>query len=395
MQLFENRSRRDTSPASYSEGQFAFLNRVAGPFWDEVRRVLESWFSNYPSGAQAPLRSRLRSNESGFWGAYWELLLHEVLLRIGAEIRVDPVLPGGKKPDFVVELDGEHFIVEATVLLDPEDELRSEARRAPVLDGLQHLETSSYWINVEVVAEGPDQASGRRLCSQVQEWIDGLDPSTVEQAPKVRGKAGVVRSFEDRGWRIEVMAIRRGEDHFYPTRGFHLGPVRDRWVDDHTAIRNDLRDKARKYRDAQMPLVLAVLNARWTASEEELALALYGPAWEHPGMMKARRINPSWRSVPEGLWITRSGPRYKDVVAVLASSHVAPAAVARASLTLWHNPDASTLAGLPFDHVIVDQASGSLERRPSPVRLHELFGLSPDWPPGEPFPGRSRRRTSG
>jgi len=395
MLLFDAGTRKDMTPASYSEGQFAFLNRVAGPFWDEVRSLLESWFSNYPSEAHASLRSRFRSSESGFWGAYWELLLHEVLLRIGANVQVDPVVPGGRRPDFVAEFDGEHIMVEATVLLDPESERRSEARRAPVLDALQQLETSSYWINVEVVAEGPDQASGRRLRSQVQEWIDGLDPSTVEQAPKVRGKDGVVRSFEDRGWRIEVTAIRRGEGHFYPTTGFHLGPVRGRWVDDHAAIRNDLRNKARKYRDAQMPLVLAVLNTRWTASEEELALALYGPAWEHPGMMKARRINPSWRSVPEGLWITRSGPRYKDVVAVLASSHVAPPAVARASLTLWHNPDASTLAGLPFDHVIVDQASGSLERQPSSVRLHELFGLSPDWPPGEPFPGRSRRRTSG
>lgn len=111
-------------------------------------------------------------------------------------------MPGGKKPDFVVELDGEHFIVEATVLLDPEGELRSEARQAPVLDGLQQLETSSYWIDVEVVAEGPDLASGRRLCSQVQEWIDGLDPSTVEEAPKVStsGCGSTVVGVSTRSW---------------------------------------------------------------------------------------------------------------------------------------------------------------------------------------------------
>lgn len=91
--LFDHFVRTDASPSAESEDYFTFLNRVDTPFWAEVRRVLDVWFSRYPGERAPALRREFRSRRGRQQrGAFWELYLHELFLQLGYSVVVHPGL---------------------------------------------------------------------------------------------------------------------------------------------------------------------------------------------------------------------------------------------------------------------------------------------------------------
>src|SRR5689334_20162531 len=61
--IFSAVERTDPSPAEHRESHSQFIDRVAGPFWDQVRNLVEEWFSRLCSDAQADVKGRLRSRD--------------------------------------------------------------------------------------------------------------------------------------------------------------------------------------------------------------------------------------------------------------------------------------------------------------------------------------------
>ena len=116
MVVYTSRSRTDSSPKRAAEPQAEFFDRIAGPFWDQVREVINEWWSHLPDHVQPGVRSRLldRHSDSNVYSALWELYLHEMLLGSGYTIEIEPTLgTRGKNPDFLVTRDGEQFVIEA------------------------------------------------------------------------------------------------------------------------------------------------------------------------------------------------------------------------------------------------------------------------------------------
>ncbi|MFD8560550.1 hypothetical protein ACFV1N_25030 [Streptosporangium canum] len=95
MNIFSAVERTDPSPAGHGDSHSQFIDRVAGPFWDQVRDLIEDWFSQLCSDAQADVRGRLRSrNDRQSKGAFFELYLHECLLRMGYTVTCHPEIDG-------------------------------------------------------------------------------------------------------------------------------------------------------------------------------------------------------------------------------------------------------------------------------------------------------------
>src|SRR5659263_296580 len=90
MRIFDDIQRRYKGPALHGEKTFSFVNRSARPAVDAIRMVLEDWFARYPSADQPSLRRRFRDN---FDSAFFELFIHEWLLRAGARVQVHPEVP--------------------------------------------------------------------------------------------------------------------------------------------------------------------------------------------------------------------------------------------------------------------------------------------------------------
>ena len=102
--LFSVRERTDPRPSREGETRFEFLDRVAGPFWDRLRSLLEGWFAEYPATESLDLAQRFRSDDDQHDAAWWELYLHRVLTATGHRLTPHPEVPNTtKRPDFLVE----------------------------------------------------------------------------------------------------------------------------------------------------------------------------------------------------------------------------------------------------------------------------------------------------
>jgi len=51
--LFSRGQRENPRHAGYAESSFAFLDRVAQPYWARVRDELDRWFDDFPAGELA------------------------------------------------------------------------------------------------------------------------------------------------------------------------------------------------------------------------------------------------------------------------------------------------------------------------------------------------------
>src|SRR5437879_4767924 len=100
--LFDDITRSDCSGSTHSESTFAFLNRVDSDFFGRVRETLEEWFDHLPDSGRADIRGRIRSGDDyELLGAFWELYLHEYLIRSGFSVELHPTIQGtSRKPDF-------------------------------------------------------------------------------------------------------------------------------------------------------------------------------------------------------------------------------------------------------------------------------------------------------
>jgi hypothetical protein len=116
MVVYTNRNRTDASPRREAEPDAEFLGRIAGSYWDQVRDVINEWWSHLPDAAQPGLRSRIldRNQDSNVSSALWELYLHEMLLGSGCTVQIEHRKGSrNRNPDFLVTRDGQQFVVEA------------------------------------------------------------------------------------------------------------------------------------------------------------------------------------------------------------------------------------------------------------------------------------------
>lgn len=328
MLLFDSMRREKSTPAMHQEARFAFLNRVATPFWGEVRRVLEEWFANVSPDDCVDLGTRFRSSDDRqHVGAFWELYLHELFTRLGFTVRLHPTLPDNTTtPDMLVEGVGGSFYVEAVALTNKEAEYRSSQKRAQVYDALnERVRSENFFLDVETVAEGSGTPPLALIGRTVNKWLASLDPNTVSLAGTrswLEGLPMYEAPFAD--WTFRFRALPKRQDRRVsegPTVGM-FGPPRAFWVNDHKDLMDRISRKSRKYGDPDRPLVIALLYDRWTANAHHLTRALFGWGWGDLEIVRAGRLDRSWAAEADGIWLTRSGPANRDSFAILCAIHL-------------------------------------------------------------------------
>jgi hypothetical protein len=280
------------------------------------------------------------------------------------------------------------------MLSELENERLAERRRASIYDAINQIPSPNFYLWADSIRETPSTPSLGVLRNKLSDWLRTLDPDDRIFA----GLEDHERPFDllprfdwqQDGWHMQFTAIprpaqARGEGHG-PTLGA-LVPSSVVIVDDHSAIRQRLEAKARKYGQLDKPYAIALLSLRATTSRTEALEALFGPAWEHPSMIQAGRIpSGGWH---DGLWMTQNGPVRRHLSALITTSTLRPWTVGSANVCLVHNPWAiqPLMVELPFESIQADLESGALLARGARLLPSELFSIGPNWPPGEPFPG--------
>lgn len=88
--LFSSGPRSDNGPAPYAWSAYRALDHSHFQRSAETRRELDDWFSRLPPKAATQIGGRFRDdNDVVHLGAFLELYVHELGLRMGAEVDID------------------------------------------------------------------------------------------------------------------------------------------------------------------------------------------------------------------------------------------------------------------------------------------------------------------
>jgi hypothetical protein len=361
--------------ASPRETHFEFVNRAPGSNWARVRELVETWFSRFPAGSQADLAGRFRAKRAGqFLGAFWELYLYELFLRLGCVIARSPsAFNATKQPDFSLSKDSKECLLEATVLNEENKLQEEDARWSLIHERLDRIESPNYWLNVHIVKWGKFAPKLKAIESAVAKWINSSDPANTE--PHI---------WDDNDWRIEFRVIPKGPKGLENpgARTVGMGPGRMRIVEDNANLLTALKEKADHYGKISVPFVIGAMSTRTTTHRSEVLQALYGATWDHNEPFQHGKLVPPWTKREHGgLWLTAGGPSRQDISALLYGHLIYPWSVARVEPVLYVNPWASRDYSIdwPFSTVRVDLHSGAYVTQSGSVPVWEFFGLQHDW----------------
>lgn len=382
--VFSDIKRTDPSPALHSESTAAFLDRVAGDYWQQVRDLIEDWVSHVPAEHAADLVGRLRDADyAQHTSAFWELYLHETFRRSGYGIEIHPLISNGRRPDFKIWGGGDTFYVEAKTLISGSS--GAGARKQQVYDALNRIHCPNFFLQIDVNKIGKSDLPTRSLRKNLERWVARLDPDSMVIGERFYDFGEPFR-WEHDGWEIQfrpfpVSPGARGRHGHRPLGVF--GPIEAAFVNDDAILRNALMDKGSAYGELEHPLVLAVNSFAFDPDDSDVMSALYGSEQisyypDHP------EIEPVPSRKPDGYWLARTWT-HQHVAGVLLGRSITAYRAAE-PCTFWCHPDAfDAVQPLPVWQ-IAEAESGRIRYREPLGQLHELLDLPEGWPLGEAFP---------
>jgi len=390
--IFDIQERTDSLPADHSESSYAFLNRVAGEFWEQPRDLVQAWADHvtYPAD-YSELRARFRSRDDyQFRSAFLELYLHEVLIRAGYAVTIHPEIPGTtRRPDFLARRDETAVYIEAIAPGAPDAQRRAASRRDVFFDTVNRVGDTNCVLMLDELREGVTPPAAAKLRAELRRWLTSLDPddmTDLEHAPTFQ--------WEQDGWAASFRAIPKAQHARRPARrgdraiGVY-GHTSAQMVDDAPTIRDALKAKYRDYGDLDAPFIIAVGLYIFDSNRHHRSNALYGDEAIQWGETASGEIVTRAVRHPNGFFGARPDWEHRQVSGVLTVNQLQPYSVLGAETTLWRHPNPGHALpadiGLPGD--TVDLAANRLESTPSSVSTADLFELPTAWPLGEPWPG--------
>jgi hypothetical protein len=179
--LFDEKARTDPTENSGLEPMFEFLDRVATPFFAQVRDALNRWVAAYPSTERDELISRMRAGSSAFRDAFWELWLSTAYVGAGFDVEIHPMIPGtGNQPDFAVSRGPFAAYLEARVATGASaDSVARDNLKLGLYKAFNTADHRDFRLSLSIPTEGPSQPSAKALRRGVLGWLDTLEVDTV------------------------------------------------------------------------------------------------------------------------------------------------------------------------------------------------------------------------
>ena len=267
MKLFDDISRaRDiNSIGSISNlGKFTLLNGYdVFKEANGIRKKIESWFTRVPESAKSDLRSRLRSNDDRVHlGAFFELFLHELFVRVGYKVDVHPKLESGNTPDFRVIGFDACFYVEAAVVQPQEGSLFYGRNESDVIEKLNSLSSADFMIGLHMEGELKKTIGRKKLVKVFADLLASHDPNEVRCQLESGGLyATPSKTIHERDWALTgwLYPANHRLEKFEQTQGIVIAPYRPKEIRDPIlAVQRVLATKGSKYSNLDAPYWLAI-----------------------------------------------------------------------------------------------------------------------------------------
>jgi len=174
--LFPDVPRSGSWKRPQDRSDYDWLLRSELPEAENIRNILNDWFRRYPPRRQNELQNRFKGKRSnGFDAVFFELFLHELLLRLGYKICVEPPVSSGR-PDFCAfrELKP-RFYLEGTVLCAAaDDEGQSKQVRRIVEFVNQNISSKFFGVSMRIIRKTHSDPSLKKLKSDLSSWLNAL-----------------------------------------------------------------------------------------------------------------------------------------------------------------------------------------------------------------------------
>lgn len=381
MALFDMVREEHTAPAGYAESSFQFLNRSTRPEIQRIRDVCEDWHSRYPETDKAELRTRFRDrNNNNHNSAFFELFLHELLLRSGYKVICHPETANETTthPDFcVTSPTGIEFYLEAVVVTGKtEVEKSTQMRMNQAYDTLNHMNSPNIFLHIRIHGEPATPPSGRKMREELERYLANLDPDQIYDLRENYDyeEAEHVYRYDRDGWVIDFYPIPkslelRGKPGIRPL-GRHTDQLKIMKLDD--ALRSALLSKARHYGKLELPLIVAVNALHLAFDDSDYQQALRGT--EQIFHNEAGDTETDCAS--NGVFYDEYGPRLSPI---LFFKYLKPDNFPRTEALLVHN----RLATTPLHSILSRLTQVGHGQREHGETLAEIFEISSDWPKEE------------
>lgn len=378
-------------PARDSESTYMYLNRAAGAQYDRIRELVERWYQNYPADHRDDLRRRIQSSNTSaqLSSVFFELYLHELLVRLGYEITIHPdLLPAtSKRPEFLVKhASGEQFILEAIAATDVSRvEAAQQARIGRLYDTINSkLDSPDCFLSIQVLKSSKSPLAGTRLLAFLRERLTDIDVDKLAESFSRRGFAELPKwVYAENGWSIRCFPVPkssalRGKEGVRPL-AFFPQPVQ--MVEPRDAVLKAVKKKASRYKELGMPYIVAVNALGLFVDHIAIMEALFGKEVITYSTLNGEMEGaPQLQRRPDGSLFYKGSPINTRVSGVLIAYDVAPWNVGRSDAILYHNP----WARFPYigrlcklrDYVGNGE---TMELQPG-IHPRDIFGLGPQWP---------------
>ena len=378
MSAFDVLDRTDIEPAGHLISRADYLNASARPEAARVRAFVDQLLDQYPAAKRDALVRRLRSrDDSPHRSAWFELILHGLILARGfTVIDIEPPLPGGRSPDYLVGApDGREFFLEATVAegeigADP----GADRRLRDVLQAIDDVNSPDVFLSLHHRGVPAQPVRIGRLRAQVQRFVDALDYDALVAGLAAR-RPGPMISLEEHGLLLRITAIPK---NLRQAGGRAMGGrmLPGGLIHPNTPIKAAVESKAGRYGQLDRPYIIAVCALETFANADAAIDALFGT--------DQVVVNPDgghrWARNRDGAWMGPGGPVHTRVSAVLSTERLSPWDVAQRPMRLIHNPWAARpILDLPIGVEVRQVVEDRLRVQPG-LSLAEIFQLPAGWP---------------
>ena len=323
MQLFDDSIPRDDSPGKPTERLYPFLNRSSWPECVRARALCADWFAHYPRDHRKSMRRRFTSNrDEDHRSAYFELLLHEAVRRLGGNLTVEPSVAGtDKTPDFRVELGGTRFYLEAMVNHATEGDFANSPAFDIVTEYIQDMRIPEYLISLafsSVPSQLPTKASVEAQMARLIRAQESDNPGRQLYEDGFHSLATGFLELDDAYARIRLTSISEEErpvGHGRNVIRFGGGPMESvvpKWRE---AIRAKAKAKEIKQYDAPCVIAFNVFDGFVDIANQGL-LAVHGTRIQRPTIEdESRDHSASHRQ--GGLWAGSGAKSWRDNLAAV------------------------------------------------------------------------------
>lgn len=387
MLLFPDVERTQSGPMRPTQHSYDYYARSDRTEIGRIREVLEEWFARFPDNRQPRLRDDFQHD---FQGAFFELLIHELLCRTEADVEVHPTLDTAPdtKPDFrVTREQGGQYIVEATVATDESDREAGLRRvREDLLERLAEMEFPGWTFDVVFSRVTSQAESVGPIERELREWMEELDRDEVRRARQ----EGAYDQVPECTYESDKVTLRfrpipidydphEGQDWSWGSVGVHAESEEAKVRLPGAGIGDKVEAKRPgRYGEFELPYVVAVnAAARHIPMGFDVLNALYGTL---AGAPDSQTGETEGVRLPDGVWHGPDEPQHTRISAVLVGLWLTPWRVTSGAVWLAESPSPQhpyegALGRLPRLRV----EGGRIVEREG-ASLGQLLGLPDGWP---------------